>query len=223
VLTLLHPLGAVQRPLQPYDHVFVRRIPDFELPRVVKVVGEVRYPGDYVLRRKDERVREVLERAGGLTAWAFPEGFRMYRSGRLVNVDLPQVLRNRRHRDNVILQPGDSPVIPEYNPVVVVEGAVNSPSAVLYRRGASLDYYAANAGGYARNADKGRVQLPYANGAARVKSKFLFFTACPPEPGSVVVAPARPEGEPFNATEVFASLSQSAASMAVLIAIASRP
>jgi hypothetical protein len=212
-----NPEVALQRPLQPYGHVFVRRIPDFELPRVVKVVGEVRYPGDYVLRRKDERVREVLERAGGLTAWAFPEGFRMYRSGRLVNVDLLQVLRDRRHRDKTMLQPGASLVISEANPVVLEE-AVNLPRTVFYRRGAPLDSHVANAGDYARNADKGRVHVRYANGAARVKSKFLFFTACPPEPESVVVAPARPEGEPFNATELFASSAQIAASMAALVA-----
>jgi len=210
--------------LQPFDHVLILKQPDFEYPRKVTIAGEVRFPGTYVLARKDERLSEVVAEAGGLTPWAFPEGFRMYRNGRLVNVDLPAVLRDGRHRDNVILQPGDSMVIPEYNPVVVVEGAVNSPSAVLYRRGASLDYYVANAGGYARNADKGRVHVRYANGAARVKGKFLFFTAYTPEPGpgSVVVVPAKPEGEPFKATEFFAALAQILASSVAILVLATR-
>ena len=52
-----------------------------------------------------------------------------------------------------------------------VEGAVNSPASVLYREGERLGYYIANAGGYARNADKGRVSVRYANGSARVKEQ----------------------------------------------------
>ena len=79
-------------------------------------------------------------------------------------------------------------VVPEYNPVVAVEGAVTSPSTVLYRQGAGLDYYIANAGGYARNADEGRVSVRYANGSAWVKRKFLFFGSTP-GPGSLVTVP----------------------------------
>ena len=74
--------------LEPYDRVFVRRIADFELPRVVTIVGEVEFPGSYALQRKDERLRELIRRAGGLTPTAFAEGFRFYRGGNLVNVEL---------------------------------------------------------------------------------------------------------------------------------------
>jgi protein involved in polysaccharide export with SLBB domain len=210
--------------LEPFDHVLILKQPDFEYPRKVAIAGEVKFPGTYVLAAKDERLSTLLAQAGGLTPWAFPEGFRLYRGGRLVNVDLPAVLRNPDHRDNVILQPGDSMVVPEYNPVVVVEGAVNSPSAVLYRRGAPLDYYIANAGGYARNADKGRVHVRYANGAARVKSKFLFFTAFTPEPGpgSVITVPVKPEGEPFKPTEFFGAVAQILASTVAILVLATR-
>ena len=82
-----------------------------------------------------------------------------------------------------MLLPGDSMVVPEYNPVVVVQGAVTSPSTVLYRQGAGLDYYIDNARGYAQNADEGRVSVRYANGSARVKRKFLFFSSTRRSPG----------------------------------------
>ncbi|MBI2538125.1 MAG: SLBB domain-containing protein [Gemmatimonadetes bacterium] len=55
-------------------------------------------------------------------------------------------------------------------PTVRVEGAVNAPGSVLYREGAGLDYYVENAGGYARNADKGRVSVRYAHGGAAVEA-----------------------------------------------------
>jgi protein involved in polysaccharide export with SLBB domain len=103
-------------------------------------------------------------------------------------------------------------------------GAVVSPAVVQYQPGRGLDYYIANAGGYTRSADKRRVSVRYANGSARVVSRFLFFTSSPePGPGSVVVVPVKPEAEPFKPTEFFASLAQIAASVVAIIAIATRP
>ncbi|MFQ6047144.1 MAG: SLBB domain-containing protein [Gemmatimonadales bacterium] len=214
---------AAEFELRPYDQVFVRWIPDFELPRNVALSGEFRFPGRYALRRKDERLREVIERAGGLTPTAFPGGFRLYRGGSLVNVDLEEVLDNPRHQDNLVLLPGDSMVVPEYNPVVAVEGAVTSPSTVLYRPGAGLDYYVDNAGGYARNADEGRVSVRYANGSARVKRKFLFFGSTPePGPGSVVTVPVVPAEERTDVPALIADISQIIVSAATLAIVALR-
>jgi protein involved in polysaccharide export with SLBB domain len=60
--------------LQAYDAVIVRRNPGFQQQVNVRVEGEVIFPGPYVLRNKNERVSEVLKRAGGLTLQAYPEG-----------------------------------------------------------------------------------------------------------------------------------------------------
>jgi hypothetical protein len=113
--------------------------------------------------------------------------------------------------------------IPEYNPTVRVEGAVIAPSSVLFEEGRDLGYYVANAGGYARNADKGRVSVRYADGSARVRSKFLFFSSSPaPGPGSVVTVPEKPEGEPFNVTQFFASVAQILAATVTIVVVATR-
>ncbi len=216
--------AAARFEVRPYDHIFVRRIPDFEFPRTVSVQGEVRFPGGYTLKRKDDRLSDVIERAGGLTGTGYAEGFRFYRRGNLVNVELQEVLRNPGHRDNVILLPGDSMVVPEYNPVVVVQGAVNSPSTVLYRPGAGFGYYIDNAGGYAGNADKGKAHVRYANGAIRVKRKFLFFGSSPtPGPASVVIVPAKSPSEGgFDVTSFVSNLVGIAASVATVILVVDR-
>lgn len=60
--------------LQPFDKVSVRTESGYELQMQVKLEGEVRYPGIYTLTRKNERISEVIERAGGLTAFAYAEG-----------------------------------------------------------------------------------------------------------------------------------------------------
>ncbi|HWP02686.1 MAG TPA: SLBB domain-containing protein, partial [Gemmatimonadaceae bacterium] len=181
--------------LRPFDHVTVRRIPEFELPRVVTVLGEVRYPGRYALQTREDRLSDlIVGRAGGLLPTAYAEGARLYRNGSLVDVNVPNALRRTRSRDNVILLPGDSLVVPEYNPVVVVEGAVLTPSTVLYRPGENAEYYIEAAGGYLQNADRGRVAVRQANGHGEVKRRVLFFFHDVPEPrpGSTVIVPAQP-------------------------------
>jgi len=120
----------------------------------------------------------------------------------------------------VVLQPGDSLGIPEYIPSVRVDGAVNSPRSVLYQEGQGLDYYIANAGGYAMNADKGRASVRYANGSARVKSRFLFFGSSPtPGPGSTVTVPLAREREPFNVTQFVGTLAQVLASTVAIVVL----
>src|SRR6266566_2520666 len=54
-------------PLQPYDNVLIFRQPDFELQRTVTILGEVLYPGTYALKAKDDRLADLVQRAGGLT------------------------------------------------------------------------------------------------------------------------------------------------------------
>ena len=176
--------------LRPYDHVTVRTLSDFEIPGQVSIVGELFYPGTYVLERRDQRLSELLERAGGLTPGAYPAGLQFYRNGSSVNVELDRVLRDSNHRDNVILESGDSVFVPKYNPIVLVQGAVHTPSSVLYREGARFDYYVENAGGYTEDANDGRAFLRQANGSIETKSKFLFFGSAPrPGPGSTITVP----------------------------------
>jgi protein involved in polysaccharide export with SLBB domain len=220
------PAGsAPEIPLDPYDDVLILRQPDFELQQNVFVGGEVQYPGSYALTSKSERLTQLLRRAGGLTAQAYPEGIRFYRggdSGR-VNVDLPRALRDKESRDNLLLQPGDSIFIPEYQPSVRVFGAVNSAGNVLYRRGAGLDYYLSAAGGFARNADEGRVSVRFANGEVRTRSKWLFFSKSPaPGPGAEVFVPFKDPTDKTDYVALFGSIAQILASTVAIIVVVTR-
>lgn len=60
-------------PLQPFDSLMVKETPDWMDQATVTIRGEVRFPGTYTIR-KGETLRQVIERAGGLTSLAFPEG-----------------------------------------------------------------------------------------------------------------------------------------------------
>ena len=65
--------------LQPYDYVNVRRSPGYAAQGKVRVSGEVIFPGEYVLTHKNERLSDLVKRAGGLNNWAYVRGARLIR------------------------------------------------------------------------------------------------------------------------------------------------
>lgn len=70
-----------QHVLQPYDVVSVFALPGYETPRFVQIEGEVMFPGTYSIIHKDERISDLIERAGGFTAYAFLDGASLKRAG----------------------------------------------------------------------------------------------------------------------------------------------
>jgi protein involved in polysaccharide export with SLBB domain len=218
--------GAPEVALEPFDNVLILRQPDFDYQRTVSVTGEVKYPGVYSLRTKGERLSDVIARAGGLTAQAYGSGIRFVRQqnevGR-INVDLAQALRDTTSTANLILQPGDSIQVPEYQPSVKVSGAVNSPGSVLWRRGASISYYLSAAGGFAQHADKGAVSVRFANGEVRTRRHGLFGGEPKPGPGSEVLVPAEdPSSRRTDYVALFGALAQILASTVAIVVVVSR-
>jgi protein involved in polysaccharide export with SLBB domain len=59
--------------LQPYDFLNVKEVTNWREQESVTLMGEVRFPGTYPIR-KDETLLSVLKRAGGLTDRAYPQG-----------------------------------------------------------------------------------------------------------------------------------------------------
>lgn len=65
--------------LQPFDKVFIRRSPGYEVQALVSIEGEVAFPGKYSIANKGERISDFIQRAGGLTSDAYPKGARLIR------------------------------------------------------------------------------------------------------------------------------------------------
>ncbi len=65
--------------LQPFDLVVVRKSPIYEEQSVVEIEGEVKFPGKYVLTKRDEKISDLLKRAGGLTDFAYADGATLIR------------------------------------------------------------------------------------------------------------------------------------------------
>jgi protein involved in polysaccharide export with SLBB domain len=65
--------------LLPFDHVMVRRNPGFRVEQLVRVEGEVLYPGEYAVTSANDRISDLLLRAGGFTRFAYPKGATLIR------------------------------------------------------------------------------------------------------------------------------------------------
>lgn len=65
--------------LQPYDQVFVRRSPGYSPLINVGLWGEVEYEGNYTLSIRNERLSDLVKKAGGLSDFAYIKGARLER------------------------------------------------------------------------------------------------------------------------------------------------
>lgn len=65
--------------LLPFDEIIVRTSPNYEKQNLVKISGEVMYPGPYPIEYKDDRVSRLIEKAGGLTDLAYLDGATLLR------------------------------------------------------------------------------------------------------------------------------------------------
>ncbi len=65
--------------LKPYDQIYVRKNPTFELQQLVQINGLVQYSGPYPRLSKYERLSSYIQRAGGLKELADLSGAILYR------------------------------------------------------------------------------------------------------------------------------------------------
>lgn len=200
------PPGTSDIELRRGDRVIIRRAPGYEPLGQVAVTGEVVYPGAYVLGSRQERVVDVLNRAGWLTSEAHPAGIRVIRRGTIVAADIERALDDPSHSSNIRLEPGDSVHVSQYDPTVNVIGAVTFASRVLYREGSDLGYYLNQAGGTLDIAAEDRITVTYPNGQRAGIRELLWFDQAPEVlPGSTIFVPEKPEAERggFNLDQFF--------------------
>ena len=212
----LNIISGGQITLEPFDIIVVRSVPDFELQKTVNIGGEVKYPGVYALLSDNERVVDVINRAGGLTPEAFPEGAKLYRKADkdgIVIMELDEALKKPTSRFNYIMKEGDTLSIPKSKDLVQVllpatlanelypdsylkEGKIN----VAFVPGKNAEWYLKKyAGGIARSQDarKRFISVEYPNGEFKRSRGFLFFRGTPDvKKGSIVKVGTKPPKPP---------------------------
>ncbi|MFT7420359.1 MAG: polysaccharide export outer membrane protein [Arcticibacterium sp.] len=186
---LNHKEGIV---LSPFDKVFVRDLPNYEEQKLVKISGEVNYPGTYTILKREERISDLIKRAGGLREESYIEGARFYREGMLVALDLKKALNNENDLGNLILSESDKLVIPKLQEVIKLSGQVLNPTSVAFRPDLRFQDYIAQAGGVSNDAFVRKTYVRYANGLTDRTRSFLGIKNYPEiQRGMEVIVPAR--------------------------------
>jgi protein involved in polysaccharide export with SLBB domain len=168
-----------------------------------------------------DRLQPLVTRAGR----AQRDSARARGTPERVGIDLPRVLKDPKFRDNIILAGGDSIFIPEFNPIVMVQGAVNSPGAVAFTPGKNLDWYVNAAGGYTQAGDDHHPYVTQPNGRREgVKRRSILADRVPsPGPGAVVFVPTRTAQEPgSNLTAILGTAAQILGALVTIIVVARR-
>lgn len=65
--------------LMPFDEVYVRKSPGYSAQQNITVEGQAMFPGTYTLSVKNERLSDILKKAGGVTDLAYTPGARLER------------------------------------------------------------------------------------------------------------------------------------------------
>ena len=65
--------------LMPFDEVYVRKSPGYSAQQNIKVEGQAMFPGTYTLSMKNERLSDILKKAGGVTDLAYTPSARLER------------------------------------------------------------------------------------------------------------------------------------------------
>ena len=65
--------------LQPYDEVYVRRSPGYQAQQNVVIDGEILFGGNYAMTSREERLSDLVNKAGGPTNYAYLRGAKLTR------------------------------------------------------------------------------------------------------------------------------------------------
>ena len=225
--------------LQPYDQIFVRSIPNYEMPQIVEITGEVKYPGKYTLLKRDEKISSLVKRAGGLTRFAFPEAATFYRpglAGNYIVIKLKKAVKFRYNRNNYLLKDGDVLNVPLTQDIVSINGSdalnyteinnvaqVNAP----YLSGRRAGYYIRNYGsGFSEDAWRRKTYVIQPNSKVNSTHRILFYPIYPKvSKGSTIYTVVKPqkvkadkkkEGEAFDVNKFVEKLTTKITGLATI-------
>lgn len=231
--------------LKPFDIVSVRYIKGFSVQKAVSIKGEVNHPGSYSLNNKEEKIYDLVKKAGGISPYAFIKGATLIRrttndvgqnesidnlnmkqdtlivakkSRYSVGINLDKILKNPKSKYNLVLKEGDELIIPTIQQTVKVEGEVMSPSLIRFDNSKSLKDYINNSGGFTEEARKSKVYVVYSNGEVKSTKRFLFFRTYPKiQPGALILVPKKAEVKDPLTTRDIIGITTSVTTLGVLI------
>lgn len=207
----LNSAAADDFELMPYDEIVIRNAAEFERIQNVVLRGEVRYPGQYALLQDNEKLTDLVRRAGGLTQEAFLQGATLFRAedsiGSVV-LDLQVAMDDVNAPANMVMREGDTLNIPKQQDLVTIylyNTIADDYGVDSLREGRTLQvayqgpkpanwYIKRYAGGFDDDTARKRwTTVQYANGQVRETASFAGIHNYPNlAPGATIRIPAKP-------------------------------
>ena len=233
--------------LQPFDEVYVRKSPGYSHQQNIQVEGNVMFAGTYTLSSKNERLSDIIKKAGGVTDLAYVPGARLERritpderlrmqtvikmaqmqSGKKDSLDMKKLDLGDTYYvgielDKALKEPGGDAdlVLREFDRIIVPEynGTVKISGDVMYPNTVAYE--------------KGRKASWYINQAGgwgnRAKKSHTYIVYmngtvakvghnAKVRPGCEIIVPSKPESSGKSLTQ-WLSIGTSVASIATMIA-----
>jgi polysaccharide biosynthesis/export protein len=185
-----------QQMLEPYDQIIVRPTVNYVVQKFVTITGEVKYPGKYAIESSTDRISDIIQRAGGLRKDAYLHGTQIKKQGRIIGVELQNILASPGEINDLFVESGDEIEIPKFKQTVEVAGQVLNPLSVVYTGSSNVRDYINQAGGLTDTASTKRIYVRYINGKAAQTRSFLGIKKYPKvESGATIYVPVRKRRE----------------------------
>lgn len=130
--------------LKPFDEVYVRTSPGYVEQKNIKITGEVLYPGEYTLAKKNQRLSDVIKQCGGFTQWAYIKGARLERTitpDERLRMQSVQKMLNAQNNENDTIDISKMDFGNTYYFAIDMEQAVKNPGGaadVVLREGDNI-------------------------------------------------------------------------------------
>ncbi len=161
VIKIITDLNKENIILKNGDFITVSRTLNFQPIESILITGEVKTPGVYPVNNLTS-LDLVLDMAGGYTENALIEGIEIFRDS----------LKIGWEESTFLLTDGDSVNVLKKSGLVLLNGEVNNPGYVSFKKGDSVKKYIKRSGGYSAFADPRDVFVVYPNGTAKPVTKW---------------------------------------------------
>ena len=233
--------------LQPFDEVYVRKSPGYSHQQNIQVEGNVMFAGTYTLSSKNERLSDIIKKAGGVTDLAYVPGARLERritpderlrmqtvikmaqmqSGKKDSLDMKKLDLGDTYYvgielDKALKEPGGDAdlVLREFDRIIVPEynGTVKISGDVMYPN--TVAYEKGRKAGWYINQAGG-----WGNRAKKSHTYIVYMNGTVAKvghnakvrPGCEIIVPSKPESSGKLLTQ-WLSIGTSVASIATMIA-----
>ena len=187
------------------DHITISRSNLLKPIESIIITGEINTPGIYPVNNLTT-LADIISLSGGYTDFALKDGIEIYRD----------TLKIAWERESFLLEGGDSLNVLKKSGLVLVDGEVNVPGYVSFKKNVSVKKYIRKAGGYTAFAEKRNIYIIYPNGTAVPISS---WSSPKVKEGSTIIVGQRTISgqDQLSGAEAFTSISDQASRVATTL------